>query len=180
MRQAVWALVVVMALLAGFVGGRVLVGEQQAINDLQKRVAALEKQLGGSAPSAGSSKLERIAVVQFNKLSLRYQESNPALMQQLSGELTQLQGELTRLEDQVKQGTISREEATKRAASLQQETQRKILVAVAGPIQMVINQIAKEKGYDLVLKQEDVILYYKGAALEDITEQVWARLEASR
>jgi Skp family chaperone for outer membrane proteins len=177
-KQAVWALVVVGALLVGFTGGTFLSGQREALADVQARLEQVEKQVGVRG-SAGGSAIQRVAVVSFNDLALRFQESNPASIQQLRQEAERIRPEIERLQKQMERGEISAQAATDKALQLQEELNQKILKAVAGPIQAVIAQFAWEKGYDLVMKREDVVLYYQGTALVDITEQVWERLKAA-
>ncbi|OGF52737.1 MAG: hypothetical protein A2Z21_08140 [Candidatus Fraserbacteria bacterium RBG_16_55_9] len=174
-KQAMWALVVIGALVAGFFGGRVLSGEQEALANLQNRLASLEKQGGGSAAQT-PLKAQRIAVVKVNDLALRYQQNNPALEEQLKEELDKIKLSIELLQQQVANGQISKEDAGLKALELQRSAQNNLLVAVAGPIQAAINQIAQEKGYDVVMKREDVVLYIQGTVLDDITEQVWSRI----
>jgi len=181
LRQAAWGLAVVGALLVGFIGGQVLTSEKGTIEALQKRVADLEARLSevGSS-SAAASKPWRIAVVKVNDLALRYQESNPELKAKLRQTLTQLQEELQRLKQQQERGELTKEEATTKALELQQAVQKEILLAVAGPIQWAVTQVAQEEGYDVVMRHEDVILYYQGGVIEDITERVWEKMQASQ
>ncbi len=176
-KYAIWALVVLAALMVGFIGGMFLSGQREAIADLKSRLAALEKQLAAGSTVTGSPRIQRMAVVQVNDLALRYQQNNPALEQQLEQESARLKPELERLKQQAARGEISEEEATLKGLQLQQAAQQKIMVAIARPIQAAINQIAQEKGYDVVMKREDVVLYYQGAVLDDITEQVWSRMQ---
>ena len=179
-KQAIWALVVIGALLAGFLGGRVLSGEQETLANLKNRLATLEQQAGGGGASQTPFKAQRIAVVQVNDLALRYQQYNPTLEDQLKQELDRIKTEIDLLQQQVAKGQISKEDASVKALELQRSAQNNLLVAVARPIQAAINQIAQEKGYDVIMKREDVVLYFKGTVLDDITEQVWARIQPAK
>jgi len=167
LRQAIWALAVIVALMLGFLGGRMLSGERQELVELQERVAALEAQW-------------RIAVVKVNDLALRYQEENPELQEQLKQTLNRLQEELQRLKQRQERGEISEQEANVKALELQQAVQKEILLAVAGPIQWAVTQVAQEEGYRMVMKHKDVVIYYQDDVIDDITEQVWKRMQSLR
>jgi Skp family chaperone for outer membrane proteins len=179
MRQAIWALIVIGALAIGFVGGQVLSGERKALARLQERVTALEEFLGRETPS----RLGRIAVIQVNELALRYQENDPALKEQVAREQARLQRELERLQQQQQRGEITPQELSAKVVELQRELQglqQQILLIVAGRIQAAATEVAREEGYDLVVRREDVIIYYRDTLLDDITEQVWERMQAMR
>lgn len=177
LRQAIWAAAVIVALLLGFLGGRMLSGERQELVELQERVAALEARLGGG----GSAQPQwRIAVVKVNDLALRYQEENPELQEQLKQTLSRLQEELQRLKQRQERGEISEQEANVKALELQQAVQKEILLAVAGPIQWAVTQVAQEEGYHMVMKHKDVVIYYQDDVIDDITEQVWERMQSLR
>ncbi len=189
MRQAVWVLIAVVALGIGFVGGRLTSQERAALQELQAQIEELERQLEELAaqaatptpvvaaqPAAPSAPL-KVAVVQVNKLALRFQEDNPALQEQVRQKTAEIQREIQRLQQQLQSGEITREEAQLQAFQLQQELQNQLLLAVAGPIQAAVNEVARELGYDVVVKHEDVVLYYKNTVLDDITERVWERMK---
>lgn len=189
MRQAVWVLIAVVALGIGFVGGRLTSQERAALQELQAQIEELKRQLDGLAaqaatptpvvaaqPAAPSAPL-KVAVVQVNKLALRFQEDNPALQEQVRQKTAEIQREIQRLQQQLQSGEITREEAQLQAFQLQQELQNQLLLAVAGPIQAAVNEVARELGYDVVVKHEDVVLYYKNTVLDDITERVWERMK---
>jgi len=178
-KQAVWALFVLAALLVGFTGGTFLSGQQGTLADFENRLAALEKQLGGkTAPSSSVS--QRTAVVKVNELLLRYQAQNPTIEEEFRKGLAQIAPEMERLNQQLKRGEISQEEASTRAFELQNAVRQRLVESMARPIQDAINQIAQEKGYDIVLKREDVVLYYRGTTFDDITEQVWSRVQSAK
>lgn len=189
MRQAVWVLVAVVALGIGFVGGRLTSQERAAVEQLQAQLQELEQRIQELSESAKSgppapvvaaqppaSNL-RVAVVQVNELALRFQEDNPALQEQVRQKTAEIEQEMKKLQERYQSGEISREEAQLRALQLQQELQKQLLFALAGPIQAAVNEVARELGYDVVVKHEDVVLYYKDAVLDDITEQVWDRMK---
>lgn len=189
LRQALWVLAVVVALVVGFFGGQLLSGGQgptPRITDLEDRIAALEGEIADlkaqlqSAPSGAASSeaaIPRIAVLQVNDLALRFQENNPKLEEKVKQETLRIRQELQSLQQKYQQGEISQEDASLQAIQLQQALQRTVIEAVAGPIQVVATQIAQERGYDVVVKREDVIVYYKEGTFDDITEDVWAVLQ---
>ncbi len=192
MKQAIWILAVLIALVVGFFGGQLLSGGQTpTAGDLEERISALESEIADlkaqlaaqSAPSGAplaESGIRRIAVIQVNELALRFQEGNPKLEEQVKQETVRIQQEMQALQQRFQQGEISREEATVQATQLQQALQKTVLEAIARPIQVVTTQIAQERGFDVVVKREDVILYYKDGVFEDITEEVWGVLEKLR
>jgi len=177
MREAIWALAVIGALALGFIGGRVLSGEQEALVTLKERVASLEERLGTL------SDLGRIAVIRVNELAVRYQENNPSIKERVEREKARLQRDLKRLQEQLQLGEISDQQFSAKVAELQkqlQELQQQILLVVAGRIQAAAEEVAREEGYDIVVRREDVIIYYRDALLDDITEEVWERMQAMR
>ena len=192
MRQAIWVVGILVALGVGFFGGQLLSGGQTpTAGDLEERISALESEIADlkaqlaaqSAPSGAplaESGIRRIAVIQVNELALRFQEGNPKLEEQVKQETVRIQQEMQALQQKFQQGEISREEATVQATQLQQALQKTVLEAIARPIQVVTTQIAQERGFDVVVKREDVILYYKDGVFEDITEEVWGVLEKLR
>ncbi|GEM_PF-3483522 len=195
MRQAIWVLIAIVAVGIGFIGGRLSAQERAAIERLQAQIQELEQRVLAlaSAPppvvevpqpappeSSSAPTPLKIAVVQVNELAMRFQQDNPALQERVRQKTAEIEQELRRIQQQMQSGAISREEAQVRALQLQQELQQQLLLAVAGPIQAAVNEVARELGYDLVMKHEDVVLYYKNAVLDDITEQVWARMERLR
>jgi len=179
-KQAVWALIVLGALIAGFTGGTFLSGQRDALADVQDRLATLEKQLSAKGTAQGTLKSQRIAVVKVNDLILRYQKSNPTVEEQFRQELERIQPQLEQLQQQVQQGKLSQEDAATLAFNLQQSARQKLIESLARPIQAAINQLAKAQGYDAVLKHEDVVLYYQGNVFDDITEQVWSLVQPAK
>jgi len=187
MRQAVWVLIAVVALGIGFVGGRLTSQERAAVEQLQARLQDLEQRIeelsAQAAPPTSRAAAQpmgsnlRIALVQVNDLALRFQEDNPKLQEQIRQKRAEIEQELQKVQQQFQSGELSREEAELRVVQLQQELQKQLLLAVAGPIQAAVNEVARDLGYDVVVKQEDVVLYYKDAILDDITEQVWDRMK---
>lgn len=190
MRQAVWVLIAVVALGIGFVGGRLTSQERAALEQLQARIQDLEQQIEELSAQAASPTSEaaaqpvgsrgsnlKIAVVRVNDLALRFQEDNPKLQEQIRQKRAEIEQELQKVQQQFQSGELSREEAELRLVQLQQELQKQLLLAVAGPIQAAVNEVARDLGYDVVVKQEDVVLYYKDAILDDITERVWDRMK---
>lgn len=189
MRQAVWVLIAVVALGIGYVGGRLTSQERAAVDRLQARLQELEQRIETlSAPAASSTPTSavaaqptgptlKIAVVQVNELALRFEKDNPKLEEQIRQKRAEIEQELQKIQQQYQSGELSREEAQLQAVQLQQELQKQLLLAVAGPIQAAVNEVARDLGYDVVVKQEDVVLYYKDALLDDITEQVWDRMK---
>jgi Skp family chaperone for outer membrane proteins len=192
MKQAIWILGVLIALVVGFFGGQLLSGGQSPqAADLEDRIAALESEIadlkaqlasqsGLSGAPPAETAIPRIAVLQVNDLALRFQENNPKLEERVQQESLRIQQELQALQQRFQQGDISREEASLQAMQLQQALQRTVVEAVAGPIQAIATQIAQERGYDVVVKREDVIVYYKDGTFDDITEDVWAVLKDLR
>lgn len=186
MRQAIWALAIVIALIAGFLIGSMLSGsgsgDPEAVAELQTRVATLEQeidQLKGSSGASGPSGPQRVAVVRINELATRYQEENPQVKERLEREMTRLQTELQGVREKFQSGELTQAEAQLEVTRLQQDLQNLTLSVVAKPIQQAVSAVAQEGGYDAVFKLEDVVIYHEGAVFDDITQEVWTRLSST-
>ncbi len=164
------------------------------LGELERRVASLQRELKelkakakdrdapAAAPSAPSAPPApwRIGFVRVNPLALRYQEGNEELRRQFQDKIQELQQQAQEVQRRLQAGEIEPAEAQFQLLQLQQELQRAVAELIAMPLQLAINQVAQEKGYDLVLKREDVVLYSKEGILDDLTEAVWEVLQTMR
>jgi Skp family chaperone for outer membrane proteins len=199
MKQAIWALIALVALGVGFLGGQMLSGtgrapDSEALTQLQARLDALERRIGelqqdlqslkstpATAPATtAQGQLWRVGFVRVNQLALRFQEDNPKLKRQVEEKLGELQQRALEVQKKLQQGEIDQTEAQLQILQLQQELQKAALELIAVPLQIAINQVAQEQGYDLVLKREDVVLYSRENVLDDLTEDVWDVLQTMR
>ncbi len=201
MKQAIWVLIALAALGIGFLGGQMFSStssapDSEALTQLQARLDALEQQLEATqrelqalksasaatpaVPSQGQGQPWRVGVVRVNQLALRFQEGNDKLKRQVEEKLGELQQRAQKVQEQLQRGEIDQTEAQLQILQLQQELQKAALELIAVPLQIAINQVAQEKGYDIVLKREDVVLYSKENILDDLTEDVWDILKTMR
>lgn len=190
MRQTIsLVLVIIVALVAGVLAGRFLLGDGQseAMAELRQQVQDLGQQVGELEARAGEASGDRqgksltsqnIAVVGVNELATRYQEQNPDVKERLTQEVQRLQGELSGLQESLRQGEISQEEFTLKATQLQQQLDDLLSSAVARPLQAAVTAVAQRKGYDIVLKQQDVVIYHRDGVMDNITEEVWDLLQS--
>lgn len=161
------------------------------LGELERRVVSLQRELkelkakakDRDAPAAAPSAPPvpwRIGFVRVNPLALRYQEGNEELRRQFQDKIQELQQQAQEVQRKLQAGEIEPAEAQFQLLQLQQELQRAVAELIAMPLQLAINQVAQEKGYDLVLKREDVVLYSKEGILDDLTEAVWEVLQTMR
>ncbi|MCS6902856.1 MAG: OmpH family outer membrane protein [Candidatus Bipolaricaulota bacterium] len=178
----IWAVLVAVALAAGFFGGQMTRGGEAASNELQAKVAkleeklsALEKQLA-ARPSGGAGL--KIAYIHAEKVFQDYKKTTEAV-QKFRTEAEKKQQELKVLQDRFKKGQLSEDDFQREGTRIQQELQRldlELTMQIQSEMLKVIEQIAVERGFDWVTQRKDVVLYAKPGVLEDITYDVLKKL----
>ena len=205
MKQTVWIVLIVVALVAGFFGGWLSKGTaapdtklvdqvsqlQQAVDELRGQLgdlarasdlAGLRQQVDSLAQQvqAGTGGGLRMAYVNAEEVFLKY-KGTAAAVQQFSEWKQQKEQELQQLQAQLQAGQISQEEFQRRFQEIQQELQQldlQLTAKVQQEMIAVITEVAREKGYDWVTRKKDVVLYVKEDLMDDITSLVIQRLNA--
>jgi len=206
MKQTVWIVLIVVALVAGFFGGWLSKGTAapdtklvDQVSQLQGTVDGLQAQLSGLAKAADLASLKqqvdslaekvqtgatggglKIAYVNAEEVFLKYKGTATAV-QQFSAEKQKKEDELKQLQEQYKSGQISADEYQSKVQQIQQELQQldlQLTAQVQQKMIAVISEVAKEKGYDWVTRKKDVVLYVKAGLMDDITDLVIQRLNA--
>lgn len=199
MRQTVWIVLVVVALVAGFFGGWLSKGTaapdaglveqieqlRQQMAELAKasELAALKEQVDSLAQKveaqAGTAGL-KIAYVNAEEVFLKYKGTATAV-QQFSEMREEKEKELQNLVEQLQAGEITREEYQRRVEEIQRELQRldlELTAKIQQEMIAVITEVAQERGYDWVTRKKDVVLYSRAGLMDDITTVVIDRLNA--
>lgn len=207
MKQTVWIVLIVVALVAGFFGGWLSKGTAapdaelaDQVSQLQQTVASLQAQVGQMAKAADLAGLQqqvdslaqkvqagtpsggalRMAYVNAEEVFLKYKGTATAV-EQFSAEKQKKEQELQQLQEQFQSGQISREEYQRRVQEIQQELQQ-LDLQLTSKVQQemigVITEVSQEKGYDWVTRKKDVILYIRPGLMDDITSLVIERLNA--
>jgi Skp family chaperone for outer membrane proteins len=205
MKQTVWIVLIVVALVAGFFGGRLSGGPAAGDGQLTSRIDQLEQQvndlttqLGGLAKAADLDSLKqqvgslaqkvqastsgglKIAYVNAEEVFLKYKGTATAV-QQFSAEKQKREEELKQLQEQYRSGQISADEYQRRVQEIQQELQQldlQLTAKVQQEMIAVITEVAQERGYDWVTRKKDVVLYIREGLMDDITDIVIERLNA--
>lgn len=206
MKQTVWIVLIVVALVAGFFGGWLSKGTAapdtklaDQVSQLQQTVAGLQTQLDGMAKAADLAGLRqqvdslaekvqagtsggglKMAYVNAEEVFLKY-KGTAAAVQQFSVEKQKKEDELKQLQEQYKSGQISADEYQSKVQQIQQELQQldlQLTAQVQQKMIAVISEVAQEKGYDWVTRKKDVVLYAKTGLMDDITDIVIQRLNA--
>ncbi|MCS7197763.1 MAG: OmpH family outer membrane protein [Candidatus Bipolaricaulota bacterium] len=150
-------------------------GGAQAIDDLRAKVESLEKEVQElKAQLARGGTGLRIAYINAEKVFQDYKKTGEAV-ERFRKEAEKKQGELKALQDKFKKGLISEDEFQREAARLQQELQQldlQLTAEIQTEMIKVVEQIARERGYDWVTQRKDVVLYGNPSKIEDITYDV--------
>ncbi len=150
-------------------------GGAQNIDDLRAKVAQLEKEVQDlKAQLAQSGSGLRIAYINAEKVFQDYKKTGEAV-EQFRKEAEKKQNELKALQEKFKKGLMSEDEFQREAARLQQELQQldlQLTAEIQTEMIKVVEQIAKERGYDWVTQRKDVVLYANPSKIEDITYDV--------
>lgn len=150
-------------------------GGAQNIDDLRAKVAQLEKEVQDlKAQLAQSGAGLRIAYINAEKVFQDYKKTGEAV-EKFRAEAEKKQNELKALQEKFKKGLMSEDEFQRQAARLQQELQQldlQLTAEIQTEMIKVVEQIAKERGYDWVTQRKDVVLYANPSKIEDITYDV--------
>ncbi|MFQ6117127.1 MAG: OmpH family outer membrane protein [Candidatus Bipolaricaulia bacterium] len=207
MKQTVWIVLIVVALVAGFFGGWLSKGTAapdtklaDQVSQLQGAVDGLQAQLSGLAKAADLASLKqqvdslaqkvqtgttgggglKIAYVNAEEVFLKY-KGTAAAVQQFSAEKQKKEDELKQLQQQYKSGQISADEYQSKVQQIDQELKQldlQLTAQVQQKMIAVISEVAQEKGYDWVTRKKDVVLYVRAGLMDDITDLVIQRLNA--
>jgi Skp family chaperone for outer membrane proteins len=199
MKQVVWIVLIVVALVAGFFGGWLSKGSAAAPDaNLAEQVKQLQQQVSGLAKAADLTGLQKqvdslarqvqassggglsIAYVNADEVFLKYKGTATAV-QQFSAEKDKRDQEVQTLTDQLKAGKITEAAYQNRVEEIQKELQQldlQLTAKVQQEMIAVITEVAQEKGYDWVTQKKDVVLYSKAGLMDDITATVTERLNA--
>ncbi|MCI2430651.1 OmpH family outer membrane protein [Candidatus Acetothermia bacterium] len=173
----IWAVLVAVALAAGFFGGQMTRGGEAVSEELQTRVAKLEEKISSlekqltARPAAGGLK---IAYIHAEKVFQDYRKTTEAV-QKFRAEAERRQQEFRGIQDRFRKGLLSEDEFQRESARIQQEMQRldlELTTQIQGEMLKVIERIAAERNFDWVTQRKDVVLYAKPGVLEDITYDV--------
>lgn len=158
-------------------------GGAQNIDDLRTKVAQLEKEIQDlKAQLARGGVGLRIAYINAEEVFRSYRKTGEAV-EQFRKEAEKKQNELKALQEKFKKGLMSEDEFQREAARLQQELQQldlQLTAEIQTEMIKVIEQIAKERGYDWVTQRKDVVLYANPDKIEDITYDVLKILNQGR
>lgn len=198
MKQAVWIVLVVVALVAGFFGGWLSKGTAAPDASLAEQVRQLQQQISGLAKAADLNALQkqvdslaqkvqagtsggmRIAYVNAEEVFLKY-KGTAAAVQQFSAEREKKEKEIQRLTEQLQAKKITQEEYQRRIEEIQAQLQQldlQLTAKVQQEMITVITEVAQERGYDWVTRKKDVVLYVKPGLMDEITAVVIERLNA--
>ncbi len=199
MKQAVWIVLIVVALVAGFFGGWLSKGSaapdanlteqvrklEQEVKSLQSQLAAissLPQQVDSLAQKvqASASGGMKIAYVNAEEVFLKY-KGTAAAVQQFSAERAKKEKELQQLTEQLQAKKITQEEYQRQVEEIQAQLQQldlQLTAKVQQEMIAVITEVAQEKGYDWVTRKKDVVLYSKPGLMDEITAAVIERLNA--
>jgi Skp family chaperone for outer membrane proteins len=170
-----WIGIGLLAVMLALGGCQTPPGGAQNLDDLKARVTQLEndvKALKDQLAKGGAGL--RIAYINAEKVFQDYKRTTEAV-EKFRVEAEKKQQELQGLQDKFKKGLLSEAEFQQQGTRLQQELQRldlELTANIQGEMIKVVEQIAKERGYQWVTQRKDVILFADPNVLEDITYDV--------
>jgi Skp family chaperone for outer membrane proteins len=179
-----WGTVALVLLILGaFLGAVFLYRQQQQLDQLAHRVTQLSASLppSGSNSNSGTVPLRRLAYVNTSKVAASYLQLDQQLQQQLQAKQNDLQKQLDALKQQLKDQKISQEDYNVKLLGIQQslnQIQQQALSSVSDKMIAVIEQIGREGNYDLIIGEENVVLYSRSGLMEDLSGEVLARMQA--
>ncbi|MGQ9478169.1 MAG: OmpH family outer membrane protein [Candidatus Bipolaricaulia bacterium] len=189
MKQAVWIVLIVVALVAGFFGGWLSKGSAapdanltEQVRKLEQEVKSLQQQVDSLAQKvqAGASSGMKIAYVNADEVFIKY-KGTTAAVQQFNAEKAKKEKELQQLTEQLQAKKITQEEYQRRVEEIQTQLQQldlQLTAKVQQEMIAVITEVAQEKGYDWVTRKKDVVLYSRPGLMDEITAAVIERLNA--
>lgn len=176
MRQALWIVLIVVALAVGFaIGWFSAPSKVGGLEELEGRLEAVEERLSYLAPTEELESLKaevkemaqqapgglRIASVNAEWIFRKYKGTEAAL-QKFSEEKRKREEELQQLQQQYDAGKLSRSDYEEKASELQAELQildMQLTAEIQKEMLEVIEEIGEEGGYDWVTRKKDVILF---------------------
>lgn len=202
----VWVVLALVALGLGFFGGRISTGGQASpavdakIKELSDKLAALSSKVDELTQRVAQSDIAEIEELKatierlskstgFGALKVAFVRSPEEVMVKYKGteervkqfkeEGAKRQVQIDALQKRFDKGEISRKEFEERVNQLQMELaqlDQQLTNEIADKILVAVNELGREKAYDMILKRKDVVLFYKEGLLEDITDQVIKRM----
>lgn len=183
--QLLATVAVVLFILGAFMAGIFLYRQQQQLDQLARQVKELNTRLAPAGPTAqpaaGSQKLQRLAYIKTAELAARYAQIDTALQGDLQAKQVELRKKLDGLKQQLKDKQITQDQFNMGVLSIQQsldQIKQQMFSQIAGKLIAVIDQIGREGNYDLITAEENVILYSRAGLMQDLTAEVFARLQA--
>ena len=181
--QMLATVALVLFILGAFLGAIFLYRQQQQLDQLAQRVTQLNASLqpGGSSAGSGMVQLRRLAYVNTSKVAAGYLQIDQQLQQQLQAKQSDLQKQLDALKQQLKDQKISQDDFNVKVVGIQQalnQAQQQTLSQISDKMIAVIEQIGREGNYDLITGEENVVLYSRSNLMEDLTDEVLARMQA--
>ncbi len=204
------AALVLVALGVGFFGGRISSGGQfnpavdAKIKELSDNLAALSSKVDELTQRVAQSDIAELEELKatierlskstgFGALKIAYVRSPEEVMLKYKGteervkkfreERAKRQAEIDALQKKFDAGELTRKELEERVNQLQMELaqlDQQLTNEIADKILVAVNEVGREKAYDLILKRKDVVLFYKEGLLEDITDQVIERMNVAK
>lgn len=191
-RKATWTpeqllatVAVVLFILGAFLAGIFLYRQQQQLDQLARQVTQLNARLAQTStaaePAAGSQQLQHLAYVKTTELAARYAQIDTALQGDLQTKQLQLKNQLDGLKQQLQSKQITQDQFNMGVLSIQQsldQIKQQMFSQIADKLIAVINQLGHEGNYDLITAEDNVILYSRAGLMQDLTDEVFARLQA--
>ena len=173
----IWVVLVIAALVVGYVGGQALSSgglsaeDKKKIETLAAQVKDLQDKLAN--PSSSGGKL-RLAYLDANAVFTQYKGTQGAV-EQFKQEREKKQQDFDKIKKDFEAAKLSSKEYEESATKLQQELQLldlKLTSEIQKKMLEVIKKIGQDKQYDWVTQRKDVVLYVKDGIMDDITFQV--------
>jgi Skp family chaperone for outer membrane proteins len=184
LEQMLATVAVVLFILGAFLAAIFLYRQQQQLDQLARQVIELHTRLaqaGTTAQPAVQPKLQRLAYVNTSQVAARYAQLDTQLQGDLQAKQVELQKELDGFKQQLKDKQITQDQFDAKVRSIQDalnQLKQQAYGRVAGKLITVIDQIGREGNYDLITGEENVILYSRSGLMEDLSNEVLARLQA--
>lgn len=180
--QLLALLTLVLLILVAFLGAAFLYRQQGQLDSLSRQLAQLKlqsAQSGPAQPAAGN--LQHLAYVNTAKVAAGYLQMDQQLQSEVEAKKAKLSQELKQFKKQLKEQTITQDEFNVKVLGIQQELtkiKQEALAKVSDKINAAITQLGSEGGWDLITGKENIVLYSRAGLMQDLTDEVLARLQA--
>lgn len=173
----------VLLILAAFLGAAFLYRQQGQLESLSRQLTQLKLQAAQSSNPAqpAPSNLKHLAYVNTAKVAAGYLKMDQQLQSEVEAKKAKLSKELGQFKQQLKEQTITQDEFNVKVLGIQEELtkiKQEALARVSNKINAVIAQIGREGGWDLITGEANVVLYARAGLMQDLTDEVLARLQA--